>query len=612
MHRFVAVLWNPAAPEANARATSWINRLSRECSAWQTVFRRDGAQVFIPKGVEAFTAFDSHPDSRGVVIGRLFERGYEGRGRIDVLPADVCRRIERTLGDELVTAYWGQYVALWHDPKGDQTIVQRDPSGAVPVFRYNDRGADLLFAHAGDIAGLGIQGLSFNWTRIEAFLRHNYFTTDTTGICEFTELGAGKRLIRKSSGGLSEQWSWSAAEIAAAPDLRGLDDLRAELRETVTSCFTAFGSQFGRTLVQLSGGLDSSILLGVLKQAGCGDVVALHTVAQGYEAFEARLARMMAAHTDTRFVTRRLADMDGGLRQILDIPLLARPDRQIMGAPANALIESVCSEFTIDAVMAGHGGDSLFLQRSAATHTLPDYIRLHGWTREVMGIAYDAAMLQQRSIWAVLNGGLKAMRRRDDWDPYAFLRAAPAGTTAPQPTQTQPAQTDDSAALHPWLAAAKALPPGKATQVSHLVGMYNYYAVLGYGLTRESVDPYLSQPIIEFALRVPTYQFCRGGVDRSLQRSAFADLLPSAIRRRTGKGFVNNHLLKGIERNAPFLRELLHTGELVKRGLLDRRAVDPLFSEESLVDGSALTLINSLSATEAWLHAWRKSGALAA
>lgn len=607
MHRFVAVAWDPASPPAREAAQAWLTKLRQDAGPWRVVLRRDGIEVFLPKDSGAFTTLNDLLNPSGVVIGRLFERGYEKQGRLGALSKSASRLVERTLGDDLVKNYWGSYVAIWHDAERGHVAIQRDPSGAVPVFRHSNKGADLFFAHAEDTRALGLKQLSINWDRVRAFLHHNYFTTESTGISEITELAAGKRLVLKRGSAESEQWCWNAASIAAEPDMRDVSEIEAELREVVTSCFTALATQFSRTLVQLSGGLDSSILLALLRKAPTGEIYALHTVAEGYEAYEAELARMMAVHTNTPFIAKNLADSDGDLRSILAIPLLTRPDRQIMGAPGNALIESVCTELNIDAVMAGHGGDSLFLQRSAAAHTLPDYIRLNGWTPEVMNVAYDAAMLEERSVWAVLKGAMSALKSRAEWDPYAFLSQSPSGNGLPESSRDEAIEPK-----HPWLESAKTLPPGKATQVSYLVGMYNYYLQLGYGLSREAVDPYLSQPIIEFALRIPTYQFSRGGTDRSLQRRTFGDLLPSPIRRRTGKGFVNNFLLKGIEQNSVFLRELLHEGELVRQGMLRRDAIDPMFSHESLVDGSALTMINSLSATEAWLQSWRKTGAVAA
>jgi len=105
MHRFVAVLWDPAAPATASRAKSWISALSREGGAWGTLLQRDGLHVFAPKGSHAFTTLGDRANPSGVIVGRLFERGYEKQGRLDALTQDAKKRIERTQGGALIESY---------------------------------------------------------------------------------------------------------------------------------------------------------------------------------------------------------------------------------------------------------------------------------------------------------------------------------------------------------------------------------------------------------------------------------------------------------------------------------------------------------------------------
>jgi len=581
MHRFVAMSWNPASPAAVQRIEIWSDALGRASGDWTCVLDTEGVRAFVPAG-QALTTVSNGVDMSGVIIGRFFERGHESQGRVSSLAGPAASRIARSMGADLIRAYWGQYVAIWRCNRSRETVILRDPSGAVGCSQIECEGVGLFFAHAPDVVDLTGMAVSFNWDRISAFLDQPYVTTVSTGLNEITDLLAGEKITFDGSGAASRSWAWNATAFAAEPDLRAVADLQADMGETVSDCIAAIGRRHRTILVQLSGGLDSSVLLALLRRSSPANVYALHTQASGYEGFESDLARMVAAKTDTRLIVRKLAPERVDLRAILDSPVLVRPDRQIMGKPGNDLIADVCEETGAEATLAGHGGDSLFLQRSAATNTVTDYLRLHGWTREVWSLVYRAAMLEERPVWTILREATRNSRHHTS--------------------------TGKQASPHPWLDDAASLPPGKREQLVNIVALYNYYVLIGYGVSREALNPYFSQPIVELALSIPTYQFVREGYDRSLQRRAFSDIVPSPVIRRKGKGFLNTYLLKVIEHNAPFVRELLHEGSLARSGLIEREAIDPMLSPAELVSGAGLSTISGLVAAEAWINAWRRTG----
>ncbi len=581
MHRFVAMTWNPASPDAARRVAIWSEALRRATGDWACALDVEGARVLVPAG-QVLTTVSNGVDVSGVIIGRLFERGHERQGRVSSLAGQAALGIARSNGADLIRAYWGQYVAIWRCDRSRETAILRDPSGAVGCSQLTCEGVGLFFAHAPDVVGLTGMAMSFNWDRISAFLDQPYVTTVSTGLNEITDLLAGEKITFDGSGAAPRSWVWNATTFAAEPDLRPVADLQADVRETVSGCIAAIGGQHGSILVQLSGGLDSSILLALLQRSSPANVYALHTQASGYEGFESDLARMVAAKTGTRLIVRKLVPERVDLRAILDSPVLVRPDRQIMGKPGNDLIADVCDETGAEATLAGHGGDSLFLQRSAATNTVADYLRLHGWTPEVWSLAYRASMLQERPVWTILREATRNSRHH--------------------------ASTGKRATPHPWLDDAASLPPGKREQLVNIVALYNYYVLIGYGASRDALNPYFSQPIVELALSIPTYQFAHEGYDRSLQRRSFSDIVPSPVIRRKGKGFLNTYLLRVIEHNAPFLRELLHEGWLARSGLIEREAIDPMLSPAELVSGAGLSTISGLVAVEAWINAWRRTG----
>lgn len=543
--------------------------------------------------------------AKGTAIGIVHERGQENAGPLGSVSPALARRTEATAGDALLKEAWGQYVAIWRDPTTNQTTVLRDPSGAVSCLMTEARGIRLLFSYVEDVVGFEGIALSIDWNQLRAFLHHNYFTTRQTGLNEITELMPGERMVWTPAGA-TYSWAWDAVAIAAQPDMRSLEELRAGVRETVVACTTASAKSYRKIVLQLSGGLDSSILLALLKRAGGAEVIALHTVNTGYEGYERELALLAAEHAGARLIERSLDPQASDLRTILEGPLLARPARQVIGIQANRMIASVCDEIGAEAVMAGHGGDTFFLQRGLAGYMTSDWMRTRGVGAGFLRVAYDQATLEQRSVWSVLGEAARSFTSDQKWSPYVFSDAETAETStllAPFEESGLP----EAYWKHPWIEPATRLPPGKREQLVSFIGLYNYFVLYGYGVALDAINPYQAQPIAELSLRIPTYQFVRGGHDRALQRSVFADLIPERIVRRTGKGLINHQLLVAVARNADFLRALVLDGEIVKQAWIDQRAAEHLFSKDQLVRGDGLMTALGLIAAEAWLQGWRRS-----
>ena len=117
--------------------------------------------------------------------------------------------------------------------------------------------------------------------------------------------------------------------------------------------------------------------------------------------------------------------------------------------------------------------------------------------------------------------------------------------------------------------------------------------------------PLLSQPLVETCLRIPTYVLIRSGRDRAVARQAFERDLPSEIARRQAKGRADQHVRNILDANLDFVRELLLDGVLVKRGWLNRAALELyLTRERSPADHQYSEILQEHLCTEAWLRRW--------
>lgn len=609
MDRYIAMLWEPAVLSRRWQAERWCAALMQRSPHWTTVLDAPGVKVVSLAQRTKTPRIAAMPDASGVVIGPLFRRGEEKQGRIAALDPSEAERVVATQGEHLTKACWGRYVAFWRDEARQSTHVLRDPCGGTPCFMAKVEGVDLLFSHAEDVAALHNVRFTPDWTYLQAFVLFNYFVTQHTGLNEVTELLPGQRLDWRTNQPHAFGWVWRGDHCAAEAQDQPFTEAADELRATAEACFTAIGRDYKRSVVSVSGGFDSAVMTSLLRRVAGADVVALHYLGVGYERYEARLARRAAENAGVDFFEVELDPQKDDVRNILKAPRLARPQVQSIANRIDEVSTDLADRIGADAFMIGQGGDNLFLQRGGARRIFADYLRMRGLDAGALGVAYDAAMLEQQPVAAVLGGAIAALTRPSR--PYAFLDVsdwAERRLITPDAARAIPREYK----VHPWLDGAARLPPSKADHLLGVVSLYRYYLNLGRGVERDICYPLFSQPITEFALRTPTYLLCHGGLDRALARRAFGDLVPSEINRRTGKGAADAYQLQVTQANLGFFRELVLDGVLIRQDWLDRAKVEHMLTPAFITHGAGAMFLYLLVAAEAWLHTWTRSSARAA
>lgn len=596
MHRFVAFQWDAANEGAARQAERWSAAIRHASPLWAAVLDQPGFLVLSrakPNGLRHAVPIGH---DQGIVVGQIFARGREQNGSLSQLCRDEGPGTD--LRHRLISGHWGAYVALWRESENGPVQILRDPSGAVACFSTGLPGVRLFCSFIDDVSRLPDIALSADWDTLRGYLLHSSFVTPHTGLKEVQELLPGQALISTIGQEPRVSWAWHGAGIAATPIRMGFEEACAAFRDTAEACFTAWSRSSSHTVVRLSGGLDSSTVACLLARTGAR-VTATHMVGRGYEAFEVAMARRTADHAGIALLELACDDPFGDVSRLVDGPALVRPSRQVTAAAASELMARVCREHAADSVMGGHGGDHVFLQRSIAADVLADYVRLHGPGRRLFSVAYDGAMLQEESIWQVLGRAFAVTFGARKWRALSFLDEDPAraqvfGASA----------LPDAYMLHPWLADAVRLPPAKAEQLRGIVSLRDYYPVMGHGVDHDAIQPLMSQPILELALRTPAYLFTHGGIDRAIERTAFADLLPDEVVQRTHKGFVNHQLTGALSGHIGTLKEFLLDGHLVSHGVVGRELIERSFAPEQLARPGYLATALDLIAVEAWLTTW--------
>lgn len=155
---------------------------------------------------------------------------------------------------------------------------------------------------------------------------------------------------------------------------------------------------------------------------------------------------------------------------------------------------------------------------------------------------------------------------------------------------------------HPWLRHLCA-PPGKREHVEAVVHIQHFLDRAGPHIER--IHPLLAQPLLELCLQIPSWLWLAGGRDRAVARDAFKGLVPETVLQRRVKGSLQGMLYRAFSALRDPMRELLVSGELAGRQIIDPAAVEDVFEGEAWTRDEIQLRISEMVALELWLRSWR-------
>lgn len=605
MYRYIALLWDPNNASSESAAGALTARLRGSATQWAQIAKGSGVAAFhAGAGVGPNGAcLLSH--SGGAVFGTLFARGFDGSSSRRVTSFDDAEaaRIVATGGKRLLEKYWGRYVALVCSEESADARVLRDPSGSLPCWYIEHDGVAIICSDIEDCRDLGALEFTINWDYITGRVAHATLQVRDTALNEVSEVQPGERLCLRR-GAMTRDMVWDPLAIARTAPLESPEEATALLRAATLDCSHAWASCFESVVHNLSGGLDSSIVLACLHSAPSHPRLAcLNYFSHGPNEDERRYARLMAQRLGVELVERELDPDAVRLEDLNHLRHTPRPWFYLYELQHSRYEAEFASLHDASAMFSGAGGDSVFYQ-ARSDLAVCDFVLDRGLGRGLLNTAVDAARVSRQSIWPLL---WKALRQRvwsPKWDPIAM--AKPFQRTIVTPAVVEVAKRNRRLA-HPWLNSENVagVPPGVLWHIMSLSMPPAYYGSFQWSGEVERILPLLGQPLVELCLRIPTYHLIRGGRDRALARRAFEADLPREIVRRYAKGRADRNVRNILDANLPFIRELLLEGQLVGRGLLDRSSLELYLSRESSpADFQYNEILYEHVSTEAWLRSW--------
>lgn len=551
----------------------------------QPVFSHAGLSIF----ASADTPLVALANDYGVVVGTLFDRSRFAR--VTRLDEKNTQSVVSTEGQTLVRDYWGGYVAFIRGTMPAAITVLRDPSGALPVY-YAETGGRLVFAS--DVDGLIAAGLpkpDIDW----GFFRQHFLAFDLrtprTALTGVKELLSGFSMSsREAKPRVTQRWTpWDYAEPLPQ---RSRAEMIKEVQEVVIGATAALAKVHNKVLLGISGGLDSSILASCLATSGTS-FAGFNMMTSDPSGDERRYARAArdALEFELTEAAHRIDDIDVLRSSAAHLP---RPLQYAFGQSESRFKFALAKSIGADALFAGIGGDNVFCLMQSASPALDRLLR-EGLTRGTLETVKDVCRLTGCSTFDVATMAARRLircRRPYAWQVdtrYLSSDLISGGATLQD---------------HPWLQAPGRFLPGKATHISMLARIQG--TIDGYPRKEHPVQilPFLSQPVMEACLRVPTWEWVAGGQDRSVVRQGFAGRLPETILRRRSKGGPTSFAYDVIERNRHLLRHHLCTGLLADHGLLDKTAIKVALSPLTVMRGNDHLRLALIAEAEAWVRYW--------
>jgi asparagine synthase (glutamine-hydrolysing) len=575
-YRYIALIQDPGRKSDVSLAIE--KSLSR--SGLQRHPTAGAIQLFVAPDTPILTLAD------GVIIGHLFERS--GTRIVDGLQVPICPGTARPF-KSLLDDYWGEYLAI-QSMAGQETAVAviRDPSGGVPcVYSTPQNGSAFLTSDVSLAESIGLYRRRVDWDNIRHSLSYPNQTTSRTGLADVSVLLPGC-MLRLAGQRVSTDQDWNPWDFVS-PARRHTNhrEASAELRQTVESAVKGWADVDDSILLELSGGLDSSIVASCLRGTSA-PITCCTLVTPTPGADERQYASLMADELGVELQTEML-DFEQARFSFVPPCSTVSPRIGALQYAIDGAMSAAADRHGAASFFSGSGGDTVFCYLTNAAPAA-DALKERGLAEGFSAIR-DLSTLHQCTLWNAARLTLKKLLR------------PPKAQRSPASTFIHPSSIAATPDDHPWFNAPADALPGDRERIAGLVDTHLFRETAPRAVQRWRRMPLLAQPVVETCLRTPSWMWIAGGENRAVARAAFSDVLPEAVLKRRSKGNFISYLGGVYRRNKVGMRDFLLSGLLQEHRLLNAKALNRFMDREDLPirDGSFLEIFD-LCTIENWLR----------
>ena len=574
MINFILLAWDTDNPSTCETVKQLRLKTQENIGYWQEAFNADGLIAYAqrPTSRNVFNL----DNSAGVILGRLYRNTTSPDE--DALVQELSKAESDTIvdsrGQDLTDNFWGSYVSVLQIEKS-KLLIGRDCSGLQLCYTTWHNGVFIAFSNFDSLPFIDDIRKDINWDYLATIGQNKRGSFSETGLISVQQLAAGEvARVNLRNKEVNTYRSWKPEEYAV--DLIE-DPLIAQntLYQTVLAVVKAQSQDYNSISIMLSGGLDSSILLACLRKFHPAESIhATHLHSTENDVSEDHYAQSMAdAYGVDMEIVKQEAGKNEGFASYASPPWPIPVDRENTNDEEYKQRQHDYERKGIDGVFKGQGGDQIFFKKPQIA-PLYDYQKKHLFDPRYFQILLNTARLTEYSVWKLRR---MARNRGTNSDSNSI------NSNVFLSKDMSENKSVDSFDTHPWLQAKDTLPFGKHHQLKSFT-YFDQYAQRYTSSTpiAPSIPPFISQPLMELMLRIPTYILLANGRNRGLARETFKQELTPEVYNRENKGFMTRFVFNMILMNLEAIREFLYDGILVRENFLDRKALDAYLNEDAL------------------------------
>ena len=541
---------------------------------------------------------------------RLMAEGHRFRSQADV---EVLVHAYEQWGESFLQQVRGMFaLALW-DSRTQTLLAARDRAGEKPLYYTLTDHALLL---ASEIKALLIRDdvdRAVDLESLDQFLTYEYVVTPRTMFRSVKKLPPA-HYLRYHDGRLDICRYWDAAAIDPRP---WRDDEAAEaLRETLERAVTSQMMSDVPLGAFLSGGIDSSAIVGLMTNAPGGNNGPVNTFSMGFadgSYNELPYAREIAERFETRHRERIVEPHVEDLFDTLVVHL-DEPFADVSLFPT-FLVSQIAREH-VTVALSGDGGDELFggydtyaadAMARRMSHVVP--------RAAIPALAGLAAMFPPtEKKKGLVNKLQRFMQGVADMPPaiehYRWMTFLGPAAKRLLYTQALQAELIDSDVYQPVRACLAAAGTDDLLNRQLYADLCVYLADdilvkvdrMSMATSLETRAPFLDVDVMELAFSMPGSLKIRGRTRKHILKCAVRDLLPESVLTRPKEGF-SIPMKTWLRHNlAPLMEDLLSDDRVARRGWFELAAVRRRIDAHKAGHENHAHVLFSLMVLERWLQ----------
>lgn len=517
----------------------------------------------------------------------LEARGHRFRSRSDT---EAIVHAFEEWGEDCLERFNGMFaLAVW-DSRRQILFLARDRLGIKPLYVYRGRDGVVFGSELKAVVMAPWISLEWDLEAVDDYITYEYVPGRRSIVRGVEKLPPGTSLtVRRGGASPVERTYWRLEASGSAPASR--EAAESELKGRL-------GASVSRRLMAdvplgafLSGGIDSSIIVGLMAQAAPGR---LRTFSIGFEdgsydelPYARQVSGRFAALHREEVVAPAVVELAERLAELLDEPF-----GDVSAFPTYIVSELARRDVTV--ALSGDGGDELFAGYDA--------YRAHRWAHRMRQLTRDwpwrmlDRLLDGLPPTAAKKGAVnrakrfaEGLRRPADLEHarwWVFADLAERRALYTEALSRALAGRDPFGHYRARLAAG--------TEAGfHGLQRQLYADLTGYlpddilvkvdrmsmAVSLEARVPFLDHEVVEYAMNLPADWKLRGNATKVLLKTAFRDLLPHEILRRSKEGFSipMKNWLRGPLR--PLMTDVLAAARLRDRGWFRPQEVGRLMEE---------------------------------